>query len=157
MFRKKNSVQVQRVISTETRWNKTAGKAFPNKSWRKTGRTECWAYNLPLKIGTTARHNFQLYAPAALYPQGNSLVLISVRVFMTPGLLNEVRRNRSLEDFQGPCLESNPEPPVSLHTQAIAPQFAPSYRHSVAPKASKLCLNQSQLLKNIPKNNSKAL
>lgn len=58
-------------------------------------------------------------------PQGHSLILISVRVFMTPGLLNADRTNRSFEDFQGPCRESNPEPPVSLHTQAIAPQSAP--------------------------------
>ena len=145
------------MISTENQWNKTAGKTFPNKSWRKTGRTERWAYNLTLKFGTTGRQSFQLHAPVALNPQGNSLVLISVRVFMTPGLLNADRRNRSLEDFQGPCRESNPETPVSLHTQAIALQFAPSYLHSVAPKASNLCLNQSQLLKNIPKNNSKVL
>jgi len=30
----------------------------------------------------------------------------------TPGLLNADRRNRSLENFQGPCWESNPEPPI---------------------------------------------
>lgn len=48
-------------------------------------------------------------------------------------------------------------PSHCLVTQATAPPFAPSYLHSVAPKASNLCLNQSQLLKNIPKNNSKAL
>jgi len=119
---------------------------------------KCWASILTLKFGTTGRQSFQLYAPAAFYPQGNSLELISVRVFMTPGLLNADRRNRSLEYFQGPYRESNTEPPVSLSSYS-------SYWTTVClllstfsrSKGSILCLNQAQLLKNIPKNNSKAL
>jgi hypothetical protein len=113
---------------------------------------------LILKFGTTGRQSFQLYAPVAFYPQGNSLELISVRVFMTPGLLNVDRRNRSLEDFQRPYWESNPEPPVSpsSHSSYCTTVCLPLSTFS-RTKGSNLCLNQSQLLKNIPKNNSKAL
>ena len=55
----------------------------------------------------------QPYEPAALYPPGNSLVIISISEW-TPGLLNADRRNMSLENFQGHYWESNLEPPVLL-------------------------------------------
>ena len=44
----------------------------------------------------------QLYVPAALYPQGISLVLISVETEWTSGLLNADGRNGSL--VMGPFL-----------------------------------------------------
>jgi hypothetical protein len=55
----------------------------------------------------------QPYVPAALYPPGNSLVLMFI-TDRNPGLLNADRWNMSLENFQGHYRKSNPEPPVLL-------------------------------------------
>ena len=45
---------------------------------------ECWASFLTVTFGTTRRQSCQLYAPAAPYPQGNSLVLTSVTDWVAP-------------------------------------------------------------------------
>jgi len=55
------------------------------------------------------RPSCQLQTPTALYPQDISLVL---ETEWTSGLLDACRRDRSLENFQGPYRKSKPEPPV---------------------------------------------
>ena len=58
------------------------------------------------------RQSCQLYAPAAFYLQGIPWYSFLLEAEWTPGLLNADGGNRSLYKFKGPCLESNPEPPV---------------------------------------------
>jgi len=55
----------------------------------------------------------QLYAPAALYPQGNSTVLISVGGYVDPRSTESGQKNGLLENSQELYRESNLQPPVS--------------------------------------------
>lgn len=72
-------------------------KLSHNKPWRLRGGMECSAWHLAQLWWQRCQH----YVPATLYPQANSLVLISVTAWVVPGLLNAERRNKSLENFQG--------------------------------------------------------
>ena len=78
----------------------------------------------------------QLYAPASIYPKEIPLFLLLFEVEWNPRLLNADRKNSSLENFQGPYRESNPEPPVfwqSVSTNCTTrPKFyVPSYMCSI--------------------------
>ena len=60
---------------------KSVDTTFPVASHEDSeGGMKFWDSVLTLTFGTTRRQSCQLYAPAVLYSQGDSLVLISVRV-----------------------------------------------------------------------------
>ena len=73
----------------------------------------------------------QVYAPAALCAQGNSLVSFSVSDWVDPGLLNADRRNRSLENFQG---SSEPG------TSRLVAQYSNHLRH-LSPRIGSSTMN----------------
>jgi len=73
-------------------------KLSRNKSWRLRGRMECWA-SIPLMLGQTGRQSYQVYEPAALDAQRNSLVFL-LQADWPPGLQNVERRTKSHEYFQ---------------------------------------------------------
>ena len=54
------------------------GKAFPNRSWRLREGTKCWVSILTLTFGTTRTAELSAPRAGALYPKGNSSVLVSV-------------------------------------------------------------------------------
>jgi len=61
-----------------------------------------------------------------LYPQENYLVLVSVKGWMDSRAMD--KRNMSLKNFHGPYWESNPQPPILVHSAPTAPLLAPSRR-----------------------------
>ena len=69
-------------------------------------------HSLLLHSTQLGQQSCKVYAPAAIYPQGRSLVFTLLGAEWTPGLLYADRRNKSLENFQRPCRESHPEPPI---------------------------------------------
>ena len=74
-------------------WLGVKVKISSNKSWGLWRGIEYWALTFDIVVGS---------ASATLYLQGNFLVLISVREWVDPRLLNAHRRIRSLENFKDP-------------------------------------------------------
>lgn len=91
----------------ERSMKKGKSKALPYQVMRAQGECmECWASVLSLTSGTTRT------AESSALDAGRTLASRKFRLEAEciPGLLNTDRRNTSLDDFQGTCQESNPEP-----------------------------------------------
>jgi len=78
----------------------------------KGGRIEFWASIVTLTCGTNRTADVSCTRRPPFTSREIPWCSCLLTVEWTPGVLNTNRRNRSLENFQGPYRESHPKPPV---------------------------------------------
>jgi hypothetical protein len=96
-----------------------------SEGWRGRGERNVWLPSSLWHSTQLERQSCQLQTPTAIYHQDISLVLETER---TSALLNSYKRDRSLENFQGPCRKSNPEPPALRRSASANSTTATSLR-----------------------------
>ena len=109
---KKESFRIKSHEDSEGGWN----VALPSLLWHSA------------QLGWQSR---QLHAPATIYPKKILLFLLLFEVEWNPRLLNADGKNSSLENFQGPYRESNPEAPASGKVPHPTVPLAPSLIYPV--------------------------
>jgi hypothetical protein len=99
------------ILRKRSWWGHSTALLSHNKSWRLRGAMECWTSILTLTFSRT------LMARVVSSTRWQHFTSKEIPRYSfvfeyewTPGLLNLDKKSRSLENFQGPYWESNPEP-----------------------------------------------